>query len=557
MLHFFRCGGLEFFMKKIISLTLSLVMIMSLCVCVSAASFSDISSDHWAYENVKKLVDEGTINGYSDGTFKPNNSVTRAEFVKMIGKWNKKSEVEYKDITKEHWAYDYIMWSGLDATGSKIYPDVEIKRSDVVNLIWKRNGSPESDAAPGIIKNQGTNPDATSWAYTIGLMKGDDGLNLRLDSSLTRAEAATLIIRSRELVEKNEKNNFIDVVGEEVLKQTFESLDLLEGVAYDNDKVLTYGEVARMAIVFGADGNAIRFSENDLLDSKGNEFKELNHKYDNEMFVLASKIWGYDYYKLEKIDSPITKQDVISAIMYGFTRRGTTPVTVGEQNNFYPDCKNANSTTWENLYLTYANNSGIKLYANDKLGANETVTHKEYSAFLVLFNEAIGLGVGHTSEGKINVKTITSGAQMPGNFKDFKHTIKEVPSEIYQLKQDETDAKNYYKTANILSSTFCGYLSEIVSLAKKKSVNMSYTYYPALSYTQNGNVTFVAKFDIKSTDANSSVSVDDLFSEVIRKPTGQMVGKNNEMYVVFETYGPLMDVYLPYNAAYAKAVYVK
>jgi len=544
-------------MKKIISLTLSVIMIMSLCVCVSAASFSDISSDHWAYENVKTLVDEGTINGYSDGTFKPNKSVTRAEFVKMIGKWNKRSEVEYSDITKEHWAYDYIMWSGLDAAGSNIYPDVEIKRSDVINLIWKRNGSPKSDTAPSAIKKQGTNADATSWAYTIGLMKGDDGLNLRLDSSLTRAEAATLIIRSRELVKKNEKNNFIDVVSEEILKQTFESLDLLEGVAYDSDKVLTYGEVARMAIVFGADGSTIRFSANDLTDSKGNEFKELNHTYDKEMFVLASKVWGIDYYTVAKIDAPITKQDVISAIMYGFIRRGTAPVTMGEQNNFYPDCKNANSTTWENLYLTYANNSGIKLYANDKLGANETVTHKEYSAFLVLFNEVIGLGVGHTNTGKINVKTITSGAVMPGNFKDFKHTIKEVPSEIYQLKQDETDAENYYKTANILSSTFCGYLSEIVSLAKKKSVNMSYTYYPALSYKQNGSITFVAKFNIKEIEQNSSVSVDNLLAEVIKKPTGQKLSKKNEMYVVFETYGPLMDVYLPYSGAYVKAVFIK
>ena len=207
--------------------------------------------------------------------------------------------------------------------------------------------------------------------------------------------------------------------------------------------------------------------------------------------------------------------------------------------------------------MTYANKNGIKLYANNNLGAKENVTHKEYSAFLVMFNDVIGLGVGHTSTGKINVKTITSGAQMPGNFKDFKHTIKEVPSEIYQLKQDKTAAKNYYKTANILSDTYCGYLSEIVSLAKKKSVDMSYTYYPALSYSHDGNITFVAKFDIKSTDENSEVSVDELLAEVIKEPTGQSVSKKSEMYVVFETYGPLMDIYLPYGGAYVKAVFVK
>lgn len=545
-------------MKKIISLTLSLMMIMSMCVCVGALSFSDISSSHWAYENIKELVSEGTINGYSDGTFKPDKSVTRAEFVKMIGKWNKKSETVYSDISESHWAYDYIMWSGLEAINNRISPDVPIKRSDVINLIWKRNGSPKNSLAPNAIIKQGTNNDATSWAYTIGLMKGDDGLNLRLDSSLTRAEAATLIIRSRELIKKNEKNSFINVVSEEILKQTFESLDLLEGTAYESGKLLTYGETARMSLVFGADGNNVRFSGGDLTDSKGNEFKALGHKYDNEMFVLASKIWGDDYYEIQKIDAPVTKQDVISAIMYGFTRRGTIPATVGEQNKFYPDCKNANSTAWENLYLTYANKNGIKLYANENLGADETVTHKEYAAFMVLFNETIGLGVGYTKDGKINEKVNTSGATMPANFKDFKHTVSGAPMEIYNLKKETVSARDSYNVVNILSSTFCGYLSETVAAVRKNAgADVSYTYYPALSYKQDGKITFTAKFNVNSINENSSASVDELFAQVIKEPTGYTVDKGDEIFVVFETYGPLMDVYLPHTAAYVKGVFIK
>ena len=73
-------------MKKIISLVLSLCMLMTLTICVNAASFTDLASNHWAYDNINTLVSEGTINGYSDGTFKPSKSVTRAEFVKMTGK---------------------------------------------------------------------------------------------------------------------------------------------------------------------------------------------------------------------------------------------------------------------------------------------------------------------------------------------------------------------------------------------------------------------------------------------------------------------------------------
>ena len=533
-------------------------MLMSMAIFVNAADFSDLSADHWAYKNIDTLVSEGTINGYEDGTFRPSKSVTRAEFVKMIGKWDKKYDGTYSDISKNHWAYEYIMWSGLDAYDSYIKPDTEIKRYDVINLIWKRNGSPKSSEAPGAIISQGTKSDATSWAYTIGLMKGDDGLNLRLDSSLTRAEAATLIVRSRELVKKNEKHNFIDVVGEEVLKQTFETLDLLGGVAYDSDKVLTYGEVARMSVVFGADGNETKLVGADRENSKGEEFKELPHKYDKEMFLVSSKVWGDEYYTLEKIDTPITKQDAITAIMYGFTRRGTAPLVMGARNDYYPDCKTTGISEWENIYLTFAKKNGVKLYTNDLLDASGTLTHKEYAAFLVLFNDAVGLGVAYTQNGKTNTSINTAGSMTPANVLDFKYTIEGAPLGIYQLKKNNVSAESYYKQANFLSSTYCGYLSQVVALAKEKTgATIAYTYYPSLAYKQDGKVTFTAKFDVIDIVNSFSIPVDSLLFDVIKTPTNYTVDEDGEFYVVFETHTPLMDVFLPYTDASVKAVFVK
>lgn len=49
----------------------------------SNSSFVD-TSGHYAEKHIKKLVDYGIVNGYGDGTFKPDNSVTRAEFAMMI-----------------------------------------------------------------------------------------------------------------------------------------------------------------------------------------------------------------------------------------------------------------------------------------------------------------------------------------------------------------------------------------------------------------------------------------------------------------------------------------
>lgn len=46
--------------------------------------FSDMKENHWAYKAIKQLNDEGIMKGYDDGTVKPDNSVTRAEFIKLL-----------------------------------------------------------------------------------------------------------------------------------------------------------------------------------------------------------------------------------------------------------------------------------------------------------------------------------------------------------------------------------------------------------------------------------------------------------------------------------------
>lgn len=49
----------------------------------SAAKFSDVPDTHWGVSAIYGAVDKGYVSGYSDGTFKPNDPVTRAEFITM------------------------------------------------------------------------------------------------------------------------------------------------------------------------------------------------------------------------------------------------------------------------------------------------------------------------------------------------------------------------------------------------------------------------------------------------------------------------------------------
>lgn len=46
--------------------------------------FSDVSKNDWSYQYITKLAQRGIINGYADGTFKPKNSITRAEIAVLL-----------------------------------------------------------------------------------------------------------------------------------------------------------------------------------------------------------------------------------------------------------------------------------------------------------------------------------------------------------------------------------------------------------------------------------------------------------------------------------------
>lgn len=73
--------------KKVTSVFLSLLLLVSLAVpYAQAATFKDVSTSYTFYKEVNYLTGKGIIAGYPDGTFKPNESVTRAAAAIMIGR---------------------------------------------------------------------------------------------------------------------------------------------------------------------------------------------------------------------------------------------------------------------------------------------------------------------------------------------------------------------------------------------------------------------------------------------------------------------------------------
>ena len=118
-----------------------------------ATKFSDVSDD-WYSKAINYVVGKGLISGYPNGTFKPNESITRAEFAQMISGYIKNEKAgssDFKDV-KDHWAKDAIdkLNGNKNVTGypdGSFKPNAKITRAEAVtilNSVFNRNTNKNS-----------------------------------------------------------------------------------------------------------------------------------------------------------------------------------------------------------------------------------------------------------------------------------------------------------------------------------------------------------------------------------------------------------------------------
>lgn len=176
-----------------------------------APTFKDVPSSHWAYPYVTKLAANGTISGYDDGTFKPNNNVTREEFVKMIigaaGLLSSSAQCEFADVANDAWFYSYVA-SGFEKGIISGVTDTEfgigrnITRQDVAVIAARILTYLEAEI-PELTEVTLTDIDTVSdYAQEsvkllngIGIIGGFDDGSFMPHNALTRAEAAAIISR--------------------------------------------------------------------------------------------------------------------------------------------------------------------------------------------------------------------------------------------------------------------------------------------------------------------------------------------------------------------------
>lgn len=139
--------------------------------------FADVLPEDWFYDSVNYLQGYGIILGRDETHFDPNENITRAEFVTICTRFDAYNTVEtvneFTDVAASHWAYAYINyavhahWINGYADGS-FRPDAFITRAEAVNVVnnvLDRNADEEFIDTHSDYANRFVDVSREHWAY--------------------------------------------------------------------------------------------------------------------------------------------------------------------------------------------------------------------------------------------------------------------------------------------------------------------------------------------------------------------------------------------------------
>lgn len=173
-------------------------------------SFSDIVG-HWAEESICELYDLGVVSGYSEKNFSPNTEMTRAEFVKILVEslgYNVYAvqSAAFTDTPTDAWYYAVVSFAhskGLVSgySDNTFHPNNSITRAEAVELLVNASGYSNADTSN--LNHEFYDVSAQDWYATSlaialenGIVQGYGDGSFRPSNSISRAEACEMLIKA-------------------------------------------------------------------------------------------------------------------------------------------------------------------------------------------------------------------------------------------------------------------------------------------------------------------------------------------------------------------------
>ncbi|WP_339313334.1 S-layer homology domain-containing protein [Paenibacillus sp. FSL M7-0896] len=192
--------------KKVVAGALAICLAILPAGAAFAGNAPDLAGN-WAKDQISRWMDQGLISGYPDGEFKPDNPVTRAELTVLINRafgFTKTKKANFNDISSSKWYYSSILQA--NAAGyiqgyedGTFKPDQKINRQELAVIISKLLKLTAPAAAPDfkdITKSAAWSKGAIGAVSEQGIMKGSGDGNFRPLAYTTRAETVVILDRA-------------------------------------------------------------------------------------------------------------------------------------------------------------------------------------------------------------------------------------------------------------------------------------------------------------------------------------------------------------------------
>ncbi|MWC29478.1 S-layer homology domain-containing protein [Paenibacillus sp. MMS18-CY102] len=184
----------------------------------ATTGLKDISK-HWAKLSIEKLIGQGIVSGYEDGTYKPDKVVSREEFLSLVVRAKKYAVSDvarqlFDDVANGRWSAPFIQ-AALQANviaakdyGAKFQPTGIINRVEMAGML--AHALQLDDASNVSFKDAALFAGKKGMVAAVagaGLITGYPDGTFKPDGQLTRAEAAVVIVRLMEY--KREDKDFV------------------------------------------------------------------------------------------------------------------------------------------------------------------------------------------------------------------------------------------------------------------------------------------------------------------------------------------------------------
>ena len=184
----------------------------------AATAFSDVPSSYWGYDAITSLSSKGIASGYPDGTFRPDNHITRAEFatmlVKALGLSNQAMNVQFSDVTSGDWFYNSVnaaVYPGMacGVSNDMFEPKALINREEMAVMVAKALGTDAPMVNGTELSSYSDSSSVSSWAVSgmekavqAGIVSGMTADTLASQADATRAQAAAMVYKLHTILGK-------------------------------------------------------------------------------------------------------------------------------------------------------------------------------------------------------------------------------------------------------------------------------------------------------------------------------------------------------------------